>query len=266
VLTQEVAQALSSIDALTRLDLFARGDSPPEALAAFRSHPAFSELGLRTDDSPQAWMESISTLRDTLQVLELPPRLLAARDDQAGLPLDAETLAPLARMKNLTKLRLDKVIDPGGEPISWVSDLPSLERLELIDHDIGRFHLRLSCSAANWYLGDGRIDTLEISQWPETSRTVNLVDTWSRSVDARKEGRVVCGVDVWGDVTHYVFRDMPHVSLIKLKGEDTETVRLEGDLSQLEEIRDEYRDSRWIIAPTARVPLLKQTTEKRHHE
>jgi hypothetical protein len=131
--------------------------------------------------------------------------------------------------------------------------LPHLERLVVSKHDIGRFHVRLSQAAARWQLRQGRIGTLEVSRWPQTSSVVNLVDAWTTSVRARESGQAFCQIDVSSHVRHYVFRDLPRVTQIRLQGKMAETVRLEGDLSSLKKIQDEYLDAELIIAPTAKV-------------
>ncbi len=251
--TDDVARQLASIAGLKRLDLLPHHESAPRALRAFRHHPTFSEIGVRIEDAPRLWIESIAGLRETLHKLELPPHSLGQSESDRRALLDAETLAPLARMVELRELRLDDVVDPVGEPVSWVSDLPHLERFVLARHDIGRLHVRLPC-AAHWTLNRGYIHTLEISEWPESSHEIDLDGSFKRFRMAKEEpGQIACWLDVWGHVRHYVFRDMPHVTLINLKGVNAKTITLEGDLSALTKIRDACMHAELFVAPGAKV-------------
>ena len=251
VLTESVARSLASLADLVRLDLNPQLGSDPEALDAFRGHPALSELGIRINDAPREWVERISGLRETLQVLELPSAKLRPYQDDSYLPVDGEAIAPLAKLKNLNTLRLENVIDSEGEPISWVSELPCLEYFRLEGYDIGRLSIRLAYDRACWSIGPGRIGTFELSHWPETSTDVNL------------HGGGRPAIFVGGEVDHYVIRDLPHATCLGLSTKETETVRLEGDLTSLEKIQDPYRQADWILAPAAKIPRLKRVPRMR---
>ena len=250
--TGEVARELAGVAGLKRLDLVPHPESAPQALEAFRDHPTLSELGIRLDGAAQAWIDSIAGLRDILRALELPPRRLEPSGSERGTPLDGEILAPLATMLELRELRLVDVIDPASEPVSWVSDLPHLERFRFHRYDIGRFHVRLSQPLAQWYMTEGTIGTLEISRWPESRSVVALDNPRSR---ARQLGQAVCGIDVRGHVRHYVFRDMPHVTLIGLRGGTTDTITLDGDLSSLEKLSHlcAARRAEVVVMPRAKI-------------
>lgn len=251
VLTESVSRSLASLADLVRLDLNPQLGSNPEALDAFRGHPALSELGVRINDAPGEWVERISGLRETLQVLELPSAKLRPHRDDSYLPVDGEAIAPLAHLKNLNTLRLENVIDPEGEPISWVSELPRLEYFRLEGHDIGRLSIRLAYDRACWSIGPGKIGTFELSHWPETSTDVKL------------HGGGRPRISVGGEVDHYVVRDIPHATCLGLSTKGTETVRLEGDLSSLLKVQDPYWEADWIVAPTAKIPRLKRIPRRR---
>jgi hypothetical protein len=244
LLTESVARDLASIDGLVRLELNPQLGSAPAALEAFREHPTFCELGMRFNDSPRDWIQQISTLHETLKVLELPSQDLFPHQDKPDLPLDTETLAPLARMTNLETLRIRNVVDPDGEPLTWVSDLPLLVDFRLLHYDLERFHIRFTNERAIWSMGSpGRIGTVEVSQWPQTSTNVIL--------DSRFDP---CNIAIRGEVNHYVIRDIPHATFLKLDTEKVETVRLAGDLSELTKVRDHHRKTEWIVAPAASIP------------
>lgn len=244
LLTESVARDLASIDGLVRLDLNPQLGSAPTALEAFREHPTLCELGMRFNDSPGDWIERISALHEMLRVLELPSKDLDPHHDKSDLPLNTQTLAPLAKMTKLETLRIGNVVDPDGEPLAWVSDLPHLVDFRLWHYDMERFHIRFTNDRAAWYMGSpGKIGTVKISQWPQASTNVILDSSFNP-----------CSIDIDGEVDHYVIRDIPHATLLRLDPKGTETVQFDGDLASLTQIQFYRRRAKWILTPTANVP------------